>query len=86
MYYIYIVYSNKDRKMYTGFTENLRKRIYEHQKGLVRATKNRRPLELIYYEAYQNKKDALKREMFLKTGWGRNCVKKILKNCLLSKK
>jgi len=82
MYYLYILFSKKDYGLYRGYTDNLDRRFKEHQKGLVEATKDRRPLELIYYEAYRNKKDAMARERFFKTGWGRNYLKKILKHYL----
>jgi putative endonuclease len=55
-YYIYVLYSKRGRSIYTGFTDDLRRRFNEHQKGLVLATRNRRPLELIYFEGYRNKK------------------------------
>ena len=82
MYYVYILRSKKDNDFYTGYTENLETRFKEHNKGLVKATRNRRPLELIYYEAYKNRKDAIKREKFLKTGWGRNYIRRVLANYL----
>jgi len=48
-YYVYVLLSDKDNKFYTGFTNNLKRRFEEHQKGRVKSTKNRRPLKLIYY-------------------------------------
>ena len=66
MYYIYVLKSIKDQKLYTGVSSNLRTRIKAHNEGRVRATKNRRPLQLIYYEAYLHKKDATQREHNLK--------------------
>ncbi|MDD5071606.1 MAG: GIY-YIG nuclease family protein [Patescibacteria group bacterium] len=86
MYYVYILFSQKDRKLYIGYTNNLRRRMLEHRNGMSLATSNRRPLELIYYEAYSNQKDAMSREKYYKTGWGRNYVKKVLQNCLKGKK
>ncbi len=79
-YYIYILRSKKDKNIYTGYTQNLKQRVKEHNKGKVIATKNRRPFELIYYEAYLNQQDATNREKYFKTGWGRNHLKKALKN------
>lgn len=55
-----------DNSFYIGFTEDLRKRLEKHNQGLVRSTKNMRPIELIYYEAYKSQKDALIREKRLK--------------------
>lgn len=56
---------------YTGFSSDLRKRLKEHNSGYVQSTRNRRPLELIYYEAYKERSQALRREKFLKTTKGK---------------
>lgn len=69
MYCIYILKSQRDGKFYTGFAEDVQKRIKKHNDGLVASTKNRRPFELIYFECGLNKKDALHREIYLKTAW-----------------
>jgi len=79
-YFVYVLFSRKDKGLYTGFTDNLKRRIKEHNQGLVASTKNRRPLELIYFEGYKDKSSAQKREGYLKIGWGRNYLKKILDN------
>lgn len=68
MYYVYVLFSEKDRNIYTGYSSDLKKRVKEHQRGKVESTKNRKPLKLIYYEAYLNKFDAQKREKYLKSG------------------
>jgi putative endonuclease len=78
MYYVYVLQSEIDNKLYTGCANNLQERSRLHNAGRVLATKNRRPLVLIYYEAFVNKHDAFEREQWLKTGWGRNQLKKIL--------
>jgi len=66
MYYTYILKSQKDDKYYIGFSSDLKKRFEQHTLGKVNATKNRRPLELIYYEAYQTENNARLREKNLK--------------------
>jgi putative endonuclease len=81
-YYIYILISQKDKKLYIGYTKNLSKRIEKHNSGGNKSTKNRRPLKLIFSEAFIYENDARKRESFLKTGNGREEIKKILKNTL----
>jgi putative endonuclease len=68
MYYVYILKSEKDNNIYTGFTSNIKLRFEEHKNGLVKSTKNRRPLKLIYCEVYLSKVDAKKREKYLKSG------------------
>jgi putative endonuclease len=75
MYYIYVLYSLKDRKLYTGYTDDIKRRINEHNQGLVSSTKHRRPLELIYYEYGGTKEDAIKRESCLKSGRGKKYLK-----------
>lgn len=81
MHYTYILFSQKDGKLYIGYTPNLKARIKKHNFGYVLATKNRRPLELIYYEAYMTQSDAKRREKFLKGGKGREELKTQLKDC-----
>jgi putative endonuclease len=78
MYYVYILQSEKDGLWYTGYTEHLAQRIKQHNEGSTESTKRRRPLKLIYYEAYLDKEDALGREKFLKSGSGKRFLKKQL--------
>ena len=75
MFYVYVLLSRKDNNLYIGFSSNLKNRIQAHFSGNVTATKNRRPLKLIYYEAYVNEQDAKKREVFLKSGSGHKFLK-----------
>ena len=66
MFYVYILRSLKDRNLYFGFTENLKRRPEEHNSGKNISTKPRRPLELVYFEGYKAKQDAEYREKMLK--------------------
>lgn len=77
-HYIYILKSLKDNKNYTGYTANLKQRLSEHTHGMVKSTRNRRPLKLIHTESFSSKKDAQKREKCLKSGIGKEEIKKIL--------
>jgi len=61
-------------------TKDLKLRIEQHDKGEVRSTKYRRPLNLVYYEVFLNKKDALKREKYFKTYYGSMFIKKRINN------
>ena len=79
-FYIYVLRSLKDNQLYTGYTNNLNNRIEQHQKGLVQSTKNRLPLELIYFEGCKNQQDATKREKYLKTTYGKRYLKNRLAN------
>lgn len=76
MFYTYVLKSEKDGKLYVGWTHDLGKRIEEHKHGGVPSTKHRRPLQLIYYEACNKKEDAIAREKQLKTGFGRAYLKR----------
>jgi len=82
MWYIYILRGKKDNKLYTGCTDNLIERVRLHNTGKIESTKLRRPFILIHYEAYINRYDAYAREKWLKTGWGRKHLRKILTNTL----
>ena len=66
MFYLYIIKSKKDRKLYIGITSNLRKRFREHNTGEVESTRYRRPFILVYYEAYYSFEDVKERERRLK--------------------
>jgi len=66
MFYVYVLKSLKDNNCYTGSTNNLRRRLKEHNTGKVFSTKTRLPMVLIYYEAYKSEYDARKRESNLK--------------------
>jgi putative endonuclease len=66
MFYSYILKSKKDNDLYIGSTNDLKERLKKHNLGQVFSTKTRRPLEIIYYEAYKSEKDARKREHNLK--------------------
>ena len=79
-YYVYVLFSLRDHKIYTGFTTDLRKRVEQHNNGINNSTRCRRPLVLIYYEAYLEKVDAKTRELFLKSGRGREVLNKQIKN------
>lgn len=79
MQYVYLL-QLKGGIIYTGRSDDLKRRIAEHQNGKVASTKYKLPATLIYYEAYANKKDAIARELYLKTGDGRKEVRKQLNN------
>ena len=80
MQYVYVLYSTRDGDLYTGYTKDLKQRFERHQKGLVASTKDRRPLELIYYEACLDQDDATRREKYLKTYKGKMFLRNRLKS------
>lgn len=66
MFYVYVLRSKKDQLLYIGLTNDLKRRLVEHNTGKVRSTKARTPFELRYYEAYFKEEDARNREWSLK--------------------
>lgn len=82
MYYVYTLLSLRDKQFYIGYTNNLRKRIFQHSKGYGFSTKNRKPFKLIYYEACLSREDTRAREKYLKSGMGKRYLKNRLKNSL----
>lgn len=81
-YYVYILYSHRNKNLYVGCTSNLNKRLEKHNNGHVQSTKNRRPLSLIYQEEYSDKGEAFNRERFLKSLWSGRFKKKVLEDFL----
>jgi len=82
MFYTYVLESLKDRKLYVGYTSDLKKRFLEHQAGEVISTKSRRPFRLLFYEAFCSRADAKRRERYFKTTKGRSSLKQMLRHCL----
>jgi len=78
MYYVYILLCC-DRSLYTGYTDDLKKRLRNHQLGKgSKYVRSRLPVKLIYSEKYSKKLGALKREREIK-GWSRSKKIKILR-------
>lgn len=85
MFFVYILKSTKFKKFYIGVTNNLLKRLKQHNEGLVKATKPYRPWEYVYLEGYLSKKEAYQREENLKlraNAW--NQLKRRIKDSLRS--
>ena len=79
MFYVYVLKSLVNGKRYAGCTSKApRERLAEHNKGCNQWTSKNRPFDLVYYEEYENKTKALKREKFLKTGRGRQFLDKTI--------
>jgi putative endonuclease len=73
-----VLRSEKDGKLYVGMTNDLTRRVEEHNTGRVSSTKGRRPMKIIRVEEYLDRKQAAEREKFLKTGQGRELLKEII--------
>ena len=81
-FYVYVLRSLPDKMFYVGVTKNLRQRLADHNKGLVPTTKPRRPLELVYWEGCTSQADAIGREKYLKSSWGKRYIKNRIRNYL----
>lgn len=82
MYYVYVLRSKVDGNFYVGFTEDLKQRLKDHNSGKNLSTQIRKPLELVYYEAFLNKFDAFRRERYFKTTKGKTTLKQLLREYL----
>ncbi len=78
-YYVYVLMSDSDGLMYTGYTKDLVSRLNDYTNGKVPSTKMRRPLKLIYWEGCLHQQDATRREKYLKSGNGKIYLRKRLK-------
>lgn len=86
MFYVYCLESVKNAELYFGYTNDLRRRIKEHNQKLNFSTKLSAPWAIIYYEACLNKDDATRRERYLKTSRGRRMFKARLKEYFYEKR
>lgn len=80
MYYIYILKSSIKFKHYIGSTDNLERRLSEHNSGKVKSTKAYKPCEMIYTESFNTRNEAFKREKQIKSYKGGEAFKKLLLN------
>jgi putative endonuclease len=76
MWYVYILRSVKDKDLYVGSTNNIRRRLTKHNSGRVDSTKRRLPFILEAYIAVKDKVKAIELEQYFKTGSGRALLNK----------
>ncbi len=81
MYWVYVLKSGKDNGLYIGLSNNIERRIAEHNAGFVKSTKGRKPFSLFYKEIFSNRQAARDREKYLKSGSGREFLKTIPGTC-----
>jgi len=82
-YAVYVLLSEKDQKLYIGYSTDVEKRLKDHSVGKVPATRPRRPLKLIHCEYYLAKGDAVRRELYLKTTKGKRALKLMLRESVM---
>ena len=77
MWYVYAIESLKDKHLYIGMSENPERRLLDHNSGMTKSTKSRRPFKIIYKEECGDRIAARKREKYMKSGAGRKFIKQI---------
>ncbi|MBI2068668.1 MAG: GIY-YIG nuclease family protein [Candidatus Yanofskybacteria bacterium] len=85
-FFAYVIESKKTEELYIGYSNDLRRRLEEHNNGENRSTKHNYPWKLIYYEACINQQDAIRREKYLKTNQGRRLLKSRVREYLYSRR
>ncbi len=78
MHYVYVLYSEDYKRYYTGMSQDVEKRLLEHNRGKTKSTKPYRPWRVILTETFPTRIEARKREVYLKSGQGRDYIKKIM--------
>ena len=81
-YFVYVLLSERDGKFYIGSSSNVEQRVVQHNSGKNTSTVNRRPLKLIFYEAFPTKTDALRREHYFKTTKGKVTIRQMNRDYL----
>ncbi|MFH1198316.1 MAG: GIY-YIG nuclease family protein [bacterium] len=77
-YFVYILRSKVFSKTYVGFTEDLQRRLYEHNSGKSTFTRKYKPWEIVFFEKYLYLDEAVKREKYYKSAAGRRKIKNII--------
>jgi putative endonuclease len=82
MFYIYVLYSEKFSRYYTGFTKNIEHRLIEHNNGKTKSTRPYRPWKVIFSEECNTRLEARQKEKYYKSGTGREKIKNFHINIL----
>ncbi|MDZ4819629.1 MAG: GIY-YIG nuclease family protein [Planctomycetota bacterium] len=77
-YYVYVLSSDKTGRFYTGSCENIDERLRRHNAGHSKATKHGIPWQLKHFEEFESRAEAVQRELYLKSGAGRDEIKRLL--------
>jgi putative endonuclease len=84
MYFVYVIRNQSSGRNYTGYSADLTQRLGQHNHGITKSTKNRGPWRLLHQEEFATRSEAMKREKFLKTGKGREELRRILEQSACS--
>ena len=76
MMYVYVLKSINNYRFYVGMTESVERRLKEHNSGKTKSTKGYRPWQLFFFEEYPNREEARQREKYLKSGVGKEYIKR----------
>lgn len=79
MYYTYVIHSTSLSKYYIGYSADLKRRFLQHKRGEVHTTKRFGEIQLVFYEAFLNEKDARRREIYFKTTKGKRAIDLMLR-------
>jgi len=85
-YFVYILQNSINDQLYKGLTNNLQKRLAEHNQGKHKYTSVYRPWEIIYFEEYETFDKARSRELYFKSGSGREFLKNLIRDLKSNKK
>ena len=80
MYFVYAIYSDSRNYLYVGLSDNVERRLREHNSGKNRTTRPYRPFRLIHMESFNSRSEARAREIILKSGQGKEFLKSLIKN------
>jgi putative endonuclease len=75
--FVYVIRSSKDGRFYVGLTDNVERRVFQHNSGKAKSTKGYVPWTLLFFEEFKTRVEARKREKFLKAGSGKEYIKHI---------
>ena len=78
MYYTYAISSQSRKYIYVGITNNLKRRLDEHNKGNNKTTKAYRPFKMIFFDEFQTRVEARQKEKYLKSGIGKEFLKTLI--------
>ncbi len=81
-YWVYVIQSENDSWTYTGHTNNVKRRLHDHNRGKMKSTRHHGQFKLIYTEEFSSRSEAMIREKFLKSGKGRQIREELVKQIL----